>query len=149
MSKHNHSSLTRRRFLNRIGGATAATVTASVVGSPSLALTKTEIVEAAAEAGRPGGHGRAHQAYLVRHKAALYQRTRPFPNHTTNGDEGRYENRIGNYSKALPHNALGEVDPEAYNALVRAMRGGRAADFAAIPLGGTINQADPQPAFAF
>ena len=142
------SSLTRRRFLGRVGGATAATVTAGVVGSssPSLAGTNNGGV---AEARLPGYHRRAHQAYLVRHKAALYQRARPFPDHPTNNDEERYANKIGSYAKALPHDSLGEVDINAYHALVHATQTGKPADFALIPIGGAIKLADPQAAFAF
>lgn len=33
---------------------------------------------------------------------------------TPNSDEQLYPNFIGNYSKGLPHNALGEVDPASY-----------------------------------
>ena len=31
------------------------------------------------------------------------------PNEVTNGDEQRFPNRIGNYSKGLVHNGIGEV----------------------------------------
>lgn len=142
------SPLTRRRFLGHVSGVTAATVTTSVVGSSSVARPAT-ITAQAAEAGSLNGHRRAQQAYRIRHQAALYQRTRPLPSHSTNGDEERYENRIGNYSKALPHNGLGEVDINAYQALVHAMQTGKPVDFAVVPIGGTVKLADPQAALAF
>lgn len=67
--------------------------------------------------------------------------------HPTNGDESRYPTFIGNFSKGLPHNALGEVEPAAYGALLEAMAGERACE--TIPLGGQVKLANPQAAFAF
>ncbi|MBI4517546.1 MAG: vanadium-dependent haloperoxidase [Deltaproteobacteria bacterium] len=74
---------------------------------------------------------------------------RPLPSHSTNGDEARYPNRIGNYSKGLPHNSLGEVDAAAYDALLAAAASGRPADFEAVPVAGTVKLANPQGGLAF
>jgi hypothetical protein len=57
------------------------------------------------------------------------------PAHPNNGDEAAYPNKIGNFSKGLPHNALGEVDLNAYQAFTRAVQSGNPADFEAIPMG--------------
>lgn len=67
----------------------------------------------------------------------------------TNGDEERYPNRIGNFSKGLPHNDLGEVEPEDYDALLRALRSGDFADFEALRLGGQLNILNPLGGLAF
>src|SRR2546428_441616 len=67
----------------------------------------------------------------------------------TNGDEVLYPNRIGNFSKALPHNDIGEVDPAAYDSLLTALTTGDPSDFAKIPLGGTVKLANPQGGLAF
>ena len=66
-----------------------------------------------------------------------------------NGDETRYPNRIGNYSKGLPHQANGEVVPAAYNALLAALSGGKPEAFEQIPLGGTRKLTNPQCGYAF
>ncbi|HYE64624.1 MAG TPA: vanadium-dependent haloperoxidase, partial [Pyrinomonadaceae bacterium] len=50
-----------------------------------------------------------------------------------------YQNKIGSYSKGLPHNNLGEVDLNAYQALVGALTSGRPTDFENLILG----SADP------
>ena len=42
-----------------------------------------------------------------------------------NGEEDEYPSRIASYSKGLPHDALGHVDPAAYDALRRALSTGR------------------------
>ncbi|NJN19212.1 MAG: vanadium-dependent haloperoxidase [Oscillochloris sp.] len=57
------------------------------------------------------------------------------PTHQNNNDEQRFPNRIGNFSKGLPHNQRGEVLPDAYNAFLQALRSRRPADFEHIPLG--------------
>lgn len=73
--------------------------------------------------------------YDFRVEAAANQRRVLIPDHPDNGDEDRYAKRIGNYSKGLPHNALGEVDPGAYDALLDAMDSERPRDFEDIPMG--------------
>ena len=65
---------------------------------------------------------RAREAYRLRVEAARFQRHQPQPSQRSNGDERRYSNFIGNFSKSLPHDAFGIVDPAAYNALRHAMK---------------------------
>lgn len=68
----------------------------------------------------------------------------------TNGDEERYPNHIANFSKALPHDDLGEVDGAAYAALRRALSSGDSALFDAIPMGGdTLRLTSPQASLAY
>ena len=78
---------------------------------------------------------RREQAFQVRLQAALNEKHLPVPDHPDNGDEETYPNKIGSYSKGLPHNSLGEVDLAAYQAFRDAIDSGRFADFEAIPLG--------------
>src|ERR1700739_3873062 len=86
----------RRRFL---GGMTAAAIAASVMGLEPLAGGKGNELEAA-EIGSLGAEQRRNEAYDIRLKAALFQKNLPLPDHPDNGDEQRYANKIGNYSKA-------------------------------------------------
>lgn len=65
---------------------------------------------------------RRHEAYQRRVKAAQDQYRVTPPEHTTNGDEQLYPNRIGNYHKGLPHNSLGEVDSAAYSSMLAAVQ---------------------------
>jgi membrane-associated phospholipid phosphatase len=78
---------------------------------------------------------RAELAARLRVERAEAQRSQPLPQHPTNGDDDGLPRRIGSYSKGLPHNALGEVDPQAYDALLRALESGSPDDFEAIPSG--------------
>ena len=92
---------------------------------------------------------RVQQAFLLRAQAAEAERARGVFPHPTNGDEERYPNRIANFHRTLPHNAIGEVDPAAYATLLRALRSGRFADFEAVPSGGTGRLANPLGGLVF
>src|SRR3954463_1035095 len=82
----------------------------------------------------------------------------PSPIHANNGDEDRYPNRIGSSTKGLKHDAAGEVDPAAYEALLKALAIGDPADFAALASDGHLGCTDlarrrrfvnPQSGYAF
>ena len=135
----NCSSSSRRSF---IGTAAAA---ASAIGlSPLLGSNATK-----AEAVTTFGRQRAIQAFEIRRNAALAEFHSPAVPHTNNGDEQRYGNKIGNYSKGLHHDSLGEVDPSAYAAYLNAIRSGQPSDFENIPLGGNVRLTNPQAGLAF
>src|SRR5207247_10959338 len=92
------------------------------------------------------------KAYRLRQQAALAQFQQPVPLHPDNSDEAHYPNKLGNFSKGLPHNDLGEVEPNAYAALIRALSSGNPADFEAIPMGcPSVNRklVSPQAGLAF
>ena len=103
----------RRRFLSEFGGATAAAFAAGAMGFEPLAGGRGAEIEAA-EIGPLGAEQRRNEAYDIRHKAALSEKNLTLPDHPDNGDEQRYANKIASYSKALPHNGLGEPDLFAY-----------------------------------
>lgn len=132
-----HSSPSRRGFLSLTGLAGA-----SLLGA-------LEAPSGFADAGPLTAAQRRHQAFVIRRDAAILQRDRPADPSTGNGDEQLYPNHIASFTKALPHNQLGEVDPNAYDALTRALDSGLASDFEAIPLGGTVKLANPQAAYCF
>lgn len=78
---------------------------------------------------------RAQKAYALRQNRAKLQLDLPLPAHPTNGDEDTYAKRIGNFSKGLPHNQLGEVDIAAYDKFLTAVTTGDPDDFEDIPSG--------------
>lgn len=134
-------AVSRRGFLQGLGGTAAGlgllgaapglvdSAEAEVIGP----LTDTE---------------RAAQALAIRRRAAFFQSQQPLPALATNGDEELYGNHIASYTKALPHNDLGEVDPAAYQALRAALASGDPPDFNTIPTGGNGKLANPQAAYA-
>src|SRR5262245_61438130 len=112
-------TLTRRTFLEQLGGVTATTLTAGVVGAPSL--TGLTVADAdATEMGPDGAQDRRWQAYKLRQDAAMTHSNQPFPSFPTNGDEDAYPNKIASYTKCLPHNERGEVDLSAYAVFLKA-----------------------------
>ena len=92
---------------------------------------------------------RRNEAYSLRVAAAQDQKAIPLPDHPDNGDEALYSNKIGSYSKGLPHNSLGEVDLAAYGSLIRALESGLPADFEAITIGVGNKLTNPQSGLAF
>jgi hypothetical protein len=97
----------------------------------------------------PGASRRGQEAFQVRLRAALFQMRQGTSRHFTNGDERRHENKIGSFSKYLPHDVNGEVDRAAFAALVHAMRTADPEDFELIPLGGAGKLSNPQAGLAF
>lgn len=95
------------------------------------------------------GRRRLQQAMAVRQKAARLQCEVAPPRHEANGDEVDDPTRVASFSKGLPHDASGLVDPKAYDLLLRALRSGNAADFERIPISGRMKLANPQAAMAY
>ena len=139
--------LGRRAFLGRLAGLAAATT----VGVPTLLARHVRTAAAAgcSERGPLKGQARRDAAYTIRVEAANNARTQPLAVYDCNPDEDRYLTRIASYSKGLPHNRLGEVDPVAYTALLAAIESGRHDAFELVPLGGTRRLVNPQAANAY
>lgn len=91
---------------------------------------------------------RRTEARLSRLASAEALDRQPWPEHVNNGEEGDYPH-VANYSKGLPHDEAGEVRPEAYNTLLRALSTGRTEDFERIPLGRGVKLTNPQAGLAF
>ncbi len=141
-------SSSRRKFLSNVSGTAAASIAASVIGVPMIGTSEALADNTSIEA--QGGAARAEQAYNIRVQAAVIQKISPLPDHPNNGDEKRYLNRIGNYSKGLPHNSLGEVDQVAYNHLLEALKTGNPDDFERIPMGDSqVQFKNPQAGLTF
>lgn len=101
---------------------------------------------------------RRSDASQVRKEAAELASLRPHPDHITNGEEERYRrpggklSYIANYSKGLRHNNLGEVVPDAYRTLLRAMYSTDPIQFERTAMMGTLNGLNlinPQAGLAF
>ena len=133
----------RRAFL---GGVSAATLAAGVIGVEPLLKNESSQVQAAT-----GSNQRANQCAKLRRDAATagLQASPQNLQHPDNNDEGLYPNKLGSYSKGLPHNDDGTVVASAYAALLQAIDSGRPADFDAIPLGGSVGLTNPQAGLAF
>jgi hypothetical protein len=139
--------LTRRRFLGGVGGAASASLAAGFVGAT---LPFDTVKADAFPFASSNLQVRCAEAKDMRLDAAQFAFKQPLPTIAANGDESAYGGkRIGNFSKGLPHNGLGEVDAAAYNALLFALSTGRVEDFEAIPLGGVRPLRNPLAGIAF
>ncbi len=135
-------SFSRRVFLGSTGVAAAA----GLVGG---AVT---MVSGEAKAGlfpRPSTVPRAAAALQQRIRRATANLTTSVTDSANNGDEQRVANFAAQYSKGLPHDALGEVDPVAYESMRLACITNIESDWAAVPMGGTAKQVSPQDAVAY
>lgn len=89
------------------------------------------------------------EAFEKRIQSALFQKNLILQGQRSNDDEIIYVNKIGNYTKALPHNLLGEVNLEAYSIWITILNTGNSEKFELIPLGGTRKFSDPQASYAY
>jgi hypothetical protein len=135
----------RREFLRQLGGAAAATVAVGSIGVAPLVATAGESSTPVSKMAK----GRMQDCYDIRMDAARETGKIAMPAQITNGDEQRYPNFIGNYSKGLPHNAVGEVDPDAYRLLIAAGESGTSAAYEKVPLGGMYPLVNPLAGLAF
>ena len=139
----------RRKFLGNLGKAAVA-VTAAATIVPYLE-PKAKVFGQSQRSTIPGyDPRRASKCMQLRISAAEtnYNGSSNFPR-VNNGDEGLYVNKIGSYSKGLPHQANGEVDLNAYYALLNALTTGSPAHFEQIPMGGDRKLTNPQSGLAF
>ena len=136
----------RREFLGKVSVAGAATIAAGVIGVEPLLQTERSQAHAAT-----GSNQRAIACAKLRRDAAMtgLQATPQNLQHPTNDDENLYPNKLGSYSKGLPHHDDGTVVVSAYEALVKAINSGAPSDFDAIPLGGSVRLTNPQAGLAF
>jgi len=144
------SDIPKERTINRrsfIGGAasTVAAVGLSGLTAP-LAQAQTQNLPNGAS-GR--ARRRAEQSERIRIDAAEAESKVPIPSHPSNGDEARYPDKCGTYTKCLPHDAFGRVDLNAFESFKHALRSGDPTDFENIILGGGRKQTDPQAGLAF
>ncbi|HEX6863435.1 MAG TPA: twin-arginine translocation signal domain-containing protein, partial [Thermoanaerobaculia bacterium] len=139
--------VSRRGFLGGVGGLAALMATGAAGLEP---LINPAAQAAAAEVGPLLGEARLKKAYNLRVELAGKMFADGIPaKHPCNKDEELYPTRIGSYSKGLPHNDIGEVDPGAYNLFLEALKSGLPAKFELIPLGGVRKLTSPQSGLAF
>ncbi|HVF06544.1 MAG TPA: vanadium-dependent haloperoxidase [Frankiaceae bacterium] len=141
------AGVSRRGFLGRAGGVLAA----AAVGVPATlhATTRRALAAGCSERGPLKGQARRDAAYDIRLKTADRARSQPLAAPSCDGDEDRYPLRTASFSKGLPHDRNGHVDPVAYTALLTAIETGRNELYDAIPLGGTRKLTNPHAAMTY
>ncbi|WP_193196465.1 vanadium-dependent haloperoxidase [Nostoc sp. MG11] len=126
------SAASRRSFLLHTSIFTASGVVAGAIGL-KFSAQKGQAQEQISSAKNKF----TEKAYHIRVAAAEANRQIPIASNPTNGDEGRYPNKIGSDTKGLPHNKQGEVDLKAYDSLTKAVTTHDHDDFEKVILGGT------------
>ncbi|MBE9006513.1 vanadium-dependent haloperoxidase [Fortiea sp. LEGE XX443] len=107
------------------------------------------------ELGPENNRQRRRSSRQIRREATQIAFNRGVSDHICNGEEQDYRgangspNYIANFSKGLPHNELGEVKPEAYQSLLKALESGKPQDFEAIQLGLGRKLTSPQAGLGF
>jgi len=148
-------SLTRRAFFGGVGSSAIAAGGALDLLGP--AATRRALAQESEQTAGVGGMRAEFDAAAPRHEHAYQIRMRaaerlydlPLPSVFPTSDEELYPNKLGNFSKGLPHDELGEVNPFAYEALAQAVATGDPAAFEAIPMGGVAKLRNPQAGLGF
>ncbi|MEM7218776.1 MAG: vanadium-dependent haloperoxidase [Pseudomonadota bacterium] len=155
-ASHSNSTTDRRSFLKfgAMGGAAVAAAT-TTPGALANQSPDASAVVAPKSLSQGRNNRRARSALLLKGVAAEqhYKTTMAAGKQPTNGDERRYrnDNYYASFTKTLPSNDYGEVDPGAFEALARATKRGRPDLFDAIPLDPSAARklANPQGAWKF
>ena len=138
----------RRKFLGQVGAALTGGV---VLGKAPLVLAQSDASGATDGIQVPGGviDPRVKKSFAIRVGTATKEALVPVPPHTTNGDEERYPDKSGTYTKAILQDGIGLVNLNAYQTFKKALNSGKDADFENIIIGGTRTLNDPQAGLAF
>src|SRR5215469_7709565 len=140
----------RRSFIGQIGVAAGAA--AAALANPASASGKSSNGQRDAQGNAvPTGveDARSAQAFQLRVNEATRDGLAGPGVNVNNGDVARYPDRSGAYTKGLPHDSFGRVDPNAFTAFMTALRTGKFSDFEKIPTGGTRTLNGPQGGLAF
>src|SRR5262245_5260915 len=135
----------RRKFLGQVGAALA---TGTVLGKISRASAQSSIGDGIAAPAGPSNE-RVAQAFNLKLKAATDESRIPVPPHTTNGDEERYPDKSGTYSKGILQDGIGLVNLAAFKGFRKAINSGKFADFERLITGGPRTQNGPLGGRAF
>jgi hypothetical protein len=139
---------TRRRFLGRVGIAAplaAGLLSAAPVASAQSSTNTTQSIPIPSGVTDP----RVIQAFELRVGEAVQDALVPAATNVNNGDDARYPDKGGTYTKGLPHDAFGRVDLTAYASLKTALASRKFSDFEKIIVGGTRTLNGPQGGLAF
>jgi hypothetical protein len=141
----------RRKFLGNVRGVAMAAATVGAIGFEPLLGSRLSVASAASDDhdGRSGGSERGEKAEEIRIEAAKAERRVPSPPHATNGDEERYADKCGTYTKALLQDGPGRVNRNAYESFKHALHSGKPEDFEDIIMGGARKLTGPQGGLAF
>src|ERR1700730_819966 len=138
----------RRKFLGQVGAALTGGV---VLGKAALASAQSNNSTLGDGIIAPGHatDSRVRESFAIRLATAREEARIPAAPQTTNGDEERYHDKSGTYSKAILQDGIGLVNLHAFQTFKRALNSGNPADFEHIIVGGQRTLNGPQGGLAF
>jgi hypothetical protein len=142
-------SESRRNFLGNVKGVALAAATVGAIGFEPFLGSKNSLARADNDHGESKGDVRAEEAAEIRVDAAKAERKVSIPPHTTNGDEERYADKCGTYTKAILQDGPARVNLNAFDSFRDALQSGNPADFENIIMGGARKLTDPQAGLTF
>ena len=138
----------RRKFLGQVG---AALTGGAVLGKAGLTFGQSSNASNfgdGPQALSSRADPRVRQSFAIRLAAANEEARIPAAPQTTNGDEDRYHDKSGTFSKAILQDGIGLVNLNAFQIFKTALNSGNPADFERIILGGTRTLNGPQGGLA-
>lgn len=142
--------INRRSFLNRVGYSAAATLAVGALADPiPVAAQSTSQNPEGIALPRGVSNQRVAQAFELRVSEAVRDAQVHPARNVNNGDQARYADKAGTYTKALPHDSFGRVNLSAFATFMTAMTDGKFSDFEKITMGGTRTLNGPQAGLAF
>ncbi len=142
-------SKSRRKFLGNVRGVAAAVVTVGAIGLRPLLGAEHSLEHGADHDGSLRESQRTEESAEIRISVANAERKIPTPPHATNGDEQRYADKCGTYTKGLLQDGPGRVNLNAFESFKTALRTGNPEDFEEIIMGGGRKLIGPQGGLAF
>jgi hypothetical protein len=137
----------RRQFTKQMGNVAATLAAGALTALPSASAQSRGSDSGAASSGPT--QKRMMQAYDLRVGMALQDARISAPKNVNNGDEAHYPDNGGTFTKGLPHDSFGRVDPTAYATFKTALASGKFSDFENIIMGGTRTLNGPEAGMAF
>ncbi len=124
----------RRSFLTGVG----ATVTAGALGAGIVSRLGSDDFDLASQ-----------RSSAIAHERAEAHESERLPTPPTNGDEDLFPDGTASFTKTLPHNEIGELEPEVFSAFASALASGDADLIDQLPGGGPRTLANPLAAHCF
>ena len=142
----NNTKPSRRRFLTQMSAVLASGAVLSKIQRAAAATDGPAALPALPD---HVSDPRVAQSFAIRVATATREALIPVPPHTTNGDEQRYPDKSGTYTKGLLQDGIGLVNLQAYGSFRRAINSGRFSDWEHIITGGPRTQNGPLGGRAF
>lgn len=139
---------TRRGFGKKLGVAAAALSTSALVSAESSSShVRSDLFIPPLPPGVT--NVRIREAFELRVSQATQDAAVGPALNVNNGDTALYPDKGGTYTKALPHDAYGRVDLNAFATFEAALKSGKFSDFENIIMGGTRTLNGPQGGLCF